>query len=78
MLVLSRKRKQKIFIGQNIEVVVVKIQGDNVSIGIKAPQSLSIYHEEVLLEIEKENTVGMLNRDTVDTTSLLKGLRIKV
>ncbi|MDK2934108.1 MAG: carbon storage regulator [Clostridiales bacterium] len=42
-------------IGDNIEITVVDIQGDQVRIGINAPKNLSIYRKEVFVEIQQEN-----------------------
>lgn len=48
MLVLTRKTEQKIKIGENIVITVLKVQGDQVSIGIEAPRELEIVREELL------------------------------
>ncbi len=37
MLVLSRKKDEKIVIGDNISIMVVEIQGDKVRLGIRSP-----------------------------------------
>ncbi|MCC5833028.1 MAG: carbon storage regulator [Chlamydiales bacterium] len=50
MLVLTRKAEQKIRIGNNIVITVLKVQGDQVSIGIEAPKDLQIVREELLNE----------------------------
>ncbi len=55
MLVLSRKKDQGIIIGENIELTIIEIQGDQVRIGIKAPRNVSIYRKEIFLEIQNEN-----------------------
>lgn len=55
MLVLSRKKDQGIIIGENIELTIIEIQGDQVRIGIKAPKNVSIYRKEIFLEIQNEN-----------------------
>lgn len=55
MLVLTRKKGQSIIIGDNIEVTIVEVNGDQVRVGIKAPNEVSIYRREVYLEIEEEN-----------------------
>jgi len=48
MLVLTRKAEQKIRIGNDIVITVLKVQGDQVSIGIEAPKQLQIVREELL------------------------------
>ena len=47
MLVLSRKRNERILIGKDIEIVVAKIRGDRVLIGITAPPNTEIVREEL-------------------------------
>jgi carbon storage regulator len=47
MLVLSRKLGEKIVIGDNIVVTVVKIDRNQIRIGIEAPGEISVYREEI-------------------------------
>jgi len=54
MLVLTRKREQKIRIGKDVVITILKVQGEQVSVGIEAPKSLSIVREELLTEKEVE------------------------
>lgn len=54
MLVLSRKKHEKILIRDDIEIVVVEIKGDKVRLGIKAPNSVAVHREEVFLAIKRE------------------------
>nr|WP_276568484.1 carbon storage regulator CsrA [Acetivibrio saccincola] len=54
-MVLTRKKNESIVIGDNIEITVVDIQGDQVRIGINAPKSVSIHRKEIYLEIQAEN-----------------------
>jgi carbon storage regulator len=55
MLVLTRKSKQSIKIGDDIEVTIVAIQGDQVKIGISAPQSVEVHRKEVFEAIQLQN-----------------------
>ncbi len=47
MLVLSRKLGEKIVIGDNIVVTVVKIDRNQIRIGIEAPHDIPVYREEI-------------------------------
>jgi carbon storage regulator len=47
MLVLSRKLGEKIVIGDNILVTVVKIDRNQIRIGIEAPHDVPVYREEI-------------------------------
>lgn len=55
MLVLSRKKNESIIIGDDIEIVIVDVKGDQAKIGIKAPRSVSVHRAEVYEEIQAEN-----------------------
>jgi carbon storage regulator len=48
MLVLSRKIGEEIVIGDNIRVTVVAIRGNQVRLGISAPDDVSIHRSELL------------------------------
>lgn len=54
MLVLSRKKDEKIIIGENITLMVIEIRGDKVRLGIDAPKDVSVHREEVYDAIRKE------------------------
>ena len=47
MLVLSRKKNERIIIGDDIILMVVEIRGDKIKIGIEAPASVAVDREEV-------------------------------
>lgn len=55
MLVLTRKPRQQIMIGNDIIVNVVEVQGDNVRIAIEAPREIKIYRGEIYRAIQEEN-----------------------
>lgn len=69
MLVLSRKKDQSIVIGDNIEITIIDIQGDQVRIGINAPKNVAIHRKEVYLEIQEENKKAAGSK-TVDPATL--------
>ncbi|MCH2135472.1 MAG: carbon storage regulator CsrA [Phycisphaerales bacterium] len=47
MLVLSRRRDERIMIGDDIEIVIVDIRGEKVRVGINAPASVSVHRGEL-------------------------------
>lgn len=47
MLVLSRKESQRIRLGDQIVITIVKISGDKVRVGIEAPNSVLVLRDEL-------------------------------
>ncbi|WP_337970009.1 carbon storage regulator CsrA [Virgibacillus salexigens] len=67
MLVLSRKENEAIQIGDEIEVKVLAIEGDQIKIGIHAPKSIDIYRKEIYLDIKDANNQAVnISSDLVD------------
>jgi carbon storage regulator len=64
MLVLARKVNEKILIGDNIEITIVAITGDNVRIGIEAPKDVKVLRSEVYEEIQQQNREAVHIPDT--------------
>lgn len=58
MLVLARKRGQSIMIGESVRVTVLDVQGDQVRLGIEAPQELPVHRLEVYEQIRAENIIA--------------------
>jgi carbon storage regulator len=50
MLVLSRKPGERILIGDNVTVTIVRIGPNNVRLGIDAPRDMNIVREELLTD----------------------------
>ncbi len=48
MLVLSRKVGERILIGDNIAITVVRVAQGSVRIGVEAPDNLNVVREEVI------------------------------
>jgi carbon storage regulator len=58
MLVLSRKRNETIWIGDNIRVTVLEIHRDKIRLGIEAPIDIKVHRSEIyekIKELEKKN-----------------------
>jgi len=76
MLVLTRKLNETIKIGDNIEITVVGISGDNVRIGIVAPREVKILRSEVYEEIQRQNREAVTEDEFGQSLQLLKEFRI--
>jgi len=59
MLVLARRLNESIMIGDEIEVVIIDIKGDQVKLGIRAPKRVTVHRKEIYEEIRKENIAAM-------------------
>jgi carbon storage regulator len=57
MLVLSRKRDERIMIGDEISLLVVDIRGDKVRLGIEAPSDVPVHRKEVYEAIQREQAL---------------------
>ena len=55
MLALARKVNESIMIGNDIEITVLEIKGDQIKLGVKAPTSVPIYRKELYVQIQEEN-----------------------
>lgn len=54
MLVLSRKKNEVIKIGDDIEIMIVRISDDKVRIGVSAPVDVAVHRLEVYEAIQRE------------------------
>ena len=72
MLVLSRKIGEKLVIGDNITVVVSRLAGNRVTLGIEAPADVRIVRGELHFDLEETapaaRTVGGFHRDADQLT----------
>lgn len=62
MLVLTRKLNQAIQIGDDIEIKILSVDGEQIKLGINAPRNVEIHRKEVYLAIQEENS------QAIDTT----------
>ena len=54
LLVLTRKVHQSIIIGDEVEVVVLEVRGEQVRLGIRAPKTVSVHRKEIYEQIRDE------------------------
>lgn len=63
MLVLSRKPNQKINIGSDITITVVKVKGNVIRLGIEAPRDVRVIRSELELKIDNSLTADIVTGD---------------
>ncbi|WP_108307326.1 carbon storage regulator CsrA [Metalysinibacillus jejuensis] len=59
MLVLSRKKNESIMIGDQVEIQILAVEGDQVKIGIVAPKSVKVHRTEVFDAIKAQNEAAL-------------------
>ncbi|WP_331436769.1 carbon storage regulator [Gordoniibacillus kamchatkensis] len=53
LLILTRKKGQSILLGNNIEIFISAVDGDQVKIGIEAPKDITILRKEYMIRFKK-------------------------
>ena len=59
MLNITRRRGERIIVGDDIFVSVLEVSGQTVRLGIDAPRSVRVYREELWLEIKAQNEAAV-------------------
>jgi len=55
MLVLTRKKGEGIYLGNDVTIEIISVEKDRVSIGIQAPREIKIYRKELIDETISAN-----------------------
>jgi len=60
MLILTRRVGESVVIGNDVDVTVLGVKGNQVRIGVKAPKDVAVHREEIYQRIcqEKQNGNG--------------------
>ncbi|MDP1393432.1 carbon storage regulator CsrA [Lysinibacillus capsici] len=67
MLVLSRKKNESIMIGDQIEIKILAVEGEQIKLGIIAPKAVTIHRKEIFEDIQRQNKEALvLNVDLLD------------
>ena len=69
MLVLSRKAGERICIGEDISVTVVRISGGGVRIGIEAPKEMPVIREELKRQMNDRNSADFGGTSTAKSNA---------
>ena len=59
MLILTRRSGQSLYVGDNIRITVLGIQGKQVKIGLELPDDMTVYRDEVYQRVMEENRMAI-------------------
>lgn len=68
MLILTRRVGESLMIGDNVNVTVLGIRGNQVRIGVNAPKDVSVHREEIYERIQQEKSGGNTPEPDDDVT----------
>jgi len=55
MLILTRRPGESLYLGDNIKLKILSVQGKQIKIGLEVPEDMTVYREEVYLKIKEQN-----------------------
>jgi carbon storage regulator len=55
MLILTRRVGETLVIGDEVNVTVLGVRGNQVRLGVNAPKEVAVHREEIYQRIQKEN-----------------------
>jgi len=75
MLILSRKKGEKIIIDEKIAITIIDVNKEEVRLGIEAPRNFKIIRAELLEEVKEENIRAAKVKSNVvsELEKLIKG-----
>lgn len=58
MLILTRRVGETVIIGNDVDITVLGVKGNQVRLGVKAPRDVSVHREEIYRRIKHEAQQG--------------------
>ncbi|WP_055106057.1 carbon storage regulator CsrA [Paenibacillus ihumii] len=75
MLVLKRKLGESVMIGDQIQVQILGIEGDQIKLGFVAPKEVQILRQELYIGIASENNAAREQSNVIQPEQILNLLK---
>lgn len=72
MLVLTRKKNQSLKLGDEIEIKILEVNGDQVRLGISAPNTIRVLRKELYVDIHKQNVQAAVIPEALSNLNKLR------
>lgn len=63
MLILTRRPGESLYLGENIKITILGMQGKQVKLGIDVPREMTVYREEVYEKVIEENRRALATKN---------------
>lgn len=63
MLILTRRPGESLYLGENIKITVLGMQGKQVKLGLDVPRDTTVYREEVYNRVIEENRRALASKN---------------
>lgn len=72
MLILTRRPGESIYLGDDIKITVLSVQGKQIKVGLDVPEDLPVYREELYLRVQEQNKMALdlTDQDLLAATQL--------
>jgi carbon storage regulator len=73
MLILTRRVGETLKVGNDVDVTVLGVKGNQIRIGIKAPKNVAVHREEIFERIQREAELAQRSGSSAATPAKEEG-----
>lgn len=63
MLILTRRPGESLYLGEDIKITILGMQGKQVKLGLEVPRDTTVYREEVYEKVIEENRRALATKN---------------